>query len=435
MAHKKLKRNRAERRRARVRERREQRGGSDKRGPEARKNPLAALGAAALALPGLAGSARADAPRERFDVNYRYSYYKENNLKPSRLAAGSRDRYEIQVHQLQTVAPLTSRMDLQVDVAYETMSGASPWYVVPNTQNPDKPLQVMTGATINEERTDASAKGNYYFDEGRAGVSAGVSYESDYLAYSGGVDGEMHFNDGLTTLSGGVSGSYDIIDPTDKDFYATRPQHKERKKTATLFGGISRVINRNVALQSSVTYKFSDGYLSDPYKQVFIGGNSANSDVRPDQRNQVSILTRYRHHIETLEGTLNADYRFYIDDWEINSHTLELAWHQAIWDSIKLIPSFRYYTQSQAKFYAPYFDSAPADGLQSSDYRLSPYGALSWGIAAEAGIDVTNRLRFDTTLSWRQYVSSANFALSKVEVANPGLVNYHVFSLGVRARF
>ena len=49
-----------------------------------------------------------------------------------------------------------------------------------------------------------------------------------------------------------------------------------------------------------------------------------------------------------------------------------------------MIPSFRYYSQGKADFYAQLLrNGSRRDGLYSSDYRLSPYGAISWRIRAE----------------------------------------------------
>jgi len=398
-----------------------------------RSRALEALCTAAMCLPGLSGSAGAGSPVEQTQIDYRFSYYKESNLPPHLLAAGSRDRFEIDVHQMRAVTPIGSRMDVAVDFAYESMSGASPWFVVPDPSGGEQPLQVMSGATIEDQRTDALVKGSYYFDEARAGLAAGVSIENDYRSISGGLDTDLDFNEGRTTLSLGGGFSIDKIEPTDAKLHPTRPDEAD-KASGSVFAGISQIINQNATLQSTLSYKYSNGYLSDPYKMVYVGGITE-ADLRPDQRHQGSILTRYRHHISPLHGTLHADYRFYLDDWKVSSHTVELAWYQSLWDAARLIPSFRYYSQSQAEFYAPYFESSPADGLQSSDYRLSPYGALSWGLAAEGGFEIGGRVRFDTTLSWRQYLSSASYALGKVAVANPGLVSYHVFSIGLRAKF
>ena len=49
---------------------------------------LTALATSALALPGIAGSARADAPIERASASTAFSYYREDNIRGKRLAAG-----------------------------------------------------------------------------------------------------------------------------------------------------------------------------------------------------------------------------------------------------------------------------------------------------------------------------------------------------------
>ena len=135
-----------------------------------------------------------------------------------------------------------------------------------------------------------------------------------------------------------------------------------------------------------------------------------------------------------MNASLHADYRFFIDDWEITSHTVELAWYQNLFRFLRVIPGIRYYTQSQADFYAPWFDVAPADGFASSDYRLSPYGALSYRIRAET-LFTTWRLDWRAALSYERYMSSGDLAVSEVAVENPGLVSFNVLSLNFTTRF
>jgi hypothetical protein len=158
------------------------------------------------------------------------------------------------------------------------------------------------------------------------------------------------------------------------------------------------------------------------------------SDERPSDRNQLAWLTRLRHHFGDVDGTVHLDYQYYIDDWEINSHTLELAWYQDLFERITLIPSLRYYSQSQAYFYAPFYTSARSDGLRSSDYRLSPFGALSYRLEAEAKLH-TGDFAWILTAAWERYTSRADLALGSVSVENPGLVAYDLLTVGLSARF
>jgi hypothetical protein len=295
-----------------------------------------------------------------------------------------------------------------------------------------KPVQVMTGATIDDKRTDVLLEGKYFMDRGQASASGGVSFENDYFAINGGLGGELDLNEKNTTLSSGFGFSIDSIDPVDTDEYPLRPDH-EKKQTYSAFAGLSQVLGRSTAVQSTLTYQLGNGYLSDPYKQALVAGEPL-ADSRPDLRNQIAWLSRYRHHFSSVNASLHADYQFYWDDWNISAHTFELAWYQSLFEAFRLIPSVRYYSQGQADFYAPYYEQTRADGHYSSDYRLSPYGAISWRIKAETRFRIW-QLDWLASFSWERYLSSGSYAMQKVSTPNPGLVNYDLFSVGFTTRF
>jgi len=386
---------------------------------------LAALTAGALLLPDLA---RAQA--EHWSIDYGYSLYSEGDLDASKLQAGSAERYDIDTHLISLRGPLTGRFDLGIDVVHETMTGATPWFVEPDAQG--EPLQVMTGASIEEQRDDVFSRGVYYFDTARLNLSTGYSTEDDYSAINLGLGSEHDFNEKNTTLSWGTGLSFDSIDPTPTATNADPSQ--EDKRSIGLFAGWSQVIDRSSALQTTLSYQNGSGFLSDPYKLVSIGGLNS-PDARPDTRNQFALLTRYRRHVESVAGTLHADYRFYVDDWNINSHTFELAWYQSLWEVLTLVPSVRYYTQSQADFYGPYFLTSPGDEF-SSDYRLSPYGALSGKLRLDThSFEWPFRMAWKVGVSYERYQSSGSLAIQSVDVENPGLVSFDVFMLDLSARF
>ncbi len=383
-----------------------------------------------MALSGPAASAWADSPINGVEADYHYSTYSEDDLDTSKgLAGGETSRYEIQMHQFSLRAPVGERWDVGIDMVHETMSGASPQYVVPDAAG--KPIQVMSGASIDDQRNDLLVKWNRYFDNGRLGLSSGYSSENDYRAINLGVDGETHFNEGNTTLSVGLGTSVDAIEPTDANLFATRPDD-ETKQSYSVLLGLSQILNRATLLQTSVTYKHSRGYLSDPYKSMFVVGGTFLPDERPDVRNQLSWLSRFRGHVRELQGTLHADYQFHIDDWGISSHTFELAWYQKM-GRLTLVPSTRYYTQTAAKFYVPYFNVLPAISDYSNDFRLSAYGSLTLGFKAEyalrlkwtGGHDLILALAFD------RYFSSEDLAWVNDPQEAPGLVSYSIVTLGI----
>ena len=121
-------------------------------------------------------------------------------------------------------------------------------------------------------------------------------------------------------------------------------------------------------------------------------------EQRPTLRNQWTSDARDIQYIAGSDAALHVDYRFFHDDWGIDSHTLDLSWYQPLGDGWMVVPGLRYYTQSAADFYKPYFllnqpfpiklPRNPELGLNidfskltihnfSSDERLSGFGSLS----------------------------------------------------------
>jgi hypothetical protein len=397
---------------------------------------LRALTSSALALFGAASRASADTAIDHVETSYSFSTYSEDKLASSKTLPGAeRNRYEIQTQQASLAAPITDWLDMSLNVTHETMSGASPWY---NTQDAaGTPIQIMSAATIQDTRNDIALHGNYYTERGRLGLGAGYSTENDYTAMSFNTDGELNFNEKNTTLSGGLGLSFDDINPTDTDLYQLRPDH-ETKQSYSGFIGLGQIINRRSLIQGSFTYNWGKGYLSDPYKEVFRVGGLHFADDRPGSRHQMAFLVRYNRHVEETESTFHLSYQYYIDTWSISSHTAELAWYQNFGDSIQLSPHVRYYSQTGADFYVPYL-RLNQDPLhhQSSDYRLSPYGALAFGIKGEYLFHTPwfRDIEWRANLAVERYLSSGDLALTTVSVPAPGLVSFTVLSLGISAAF
>jgi len=344
---------------------------------------------------------------------------------------------EIDSWQFQLLTPLGERTDLSVDTSFETMSGASPWYVFQGNAG-DRPVQVMSQATIDDERGDVLITGNRYFDWGSASAMAGASIERDYYSTNFGLSGLREFNDKNTTLSAGANVSLDWVEPTSDRDDPTRIS-SDSKQTVSLTFGLSQILTRHSIFQSTLIYKHATGYLSDPYKLVQVGvGISSNllRDSRPDTRNEFAWLNRYRHHFSAFNGTMHLDYRLYRDDWSVLSHTFDVAYYQTLPWGIEIIPSARYYSQSQASFYEPVYSAPKTNGNYSSDYRLSPYGAFAYRLKAQWSFeDPWWGIDWVTSLSYERYESKGSWALGSVGRENPGLVSFRVYSGGISARF
>lgn len=378
---------------------------------------LLTLTSAAMMLPGVSPQSLADTAPDKTLLSYRYSDYQEDDQP---VIGGDVERYEIDVHQLRIQTPIGQNYALNVELQRELMSGASPRLVArPGGDANSDPVVIMSGASIKDERNDAIVTARRYADWGNAAVTAGYSDEDDYESVSIGFDGAYNLDNRLQTLSAGFSFADDDISPTQGVFPPNTLS--DDKQTVSVYGGFSQVIDKWSIAQVGVSYTRHSGYLTDPYKKF---------DERPDQRDQWTLTTRYRHFFDRPNASLHADYRFYTDDWSVISHTLNVAWYQNINDRLTLVPSLRYYTQKQAEFFNQTDPDTTQDRYVSSDYRLSGYGAWSFRIKAIASVE---NWRF--ILSAERYRSDAGWGLFNDDDASPALVDFTRYTLGFDYEF
>jgi hypothetical protein len=384
------------------------------------KPSLSALTAAALALPGMA--------QAEVQADVLYSHYAEADLPGSASASGeSSERYEIDSLLFRLATPVGAQA-LTVNATIESMSGASPWFVQPDGQG--RAVQVMSRASIEETRADIQGTLGVELAGLKWDVALGYSNEDDYEAINGGLETEYTPHEANYTLSGGIGYSYDQLDPTVGPSSPDVIDDAD-KDSLSLYGGATWIIDAQTVLQTTLSFGLHDGYLNDPYKLAWIVSLADTvADSRPGERKQIAISTRLRHYVGELGAALHADYRYYTDDWEIEAHTLELAWNQIIDASWRVTPSIRWYSQSQAEFYAPFYAAQRNDGYASSDYRLSPYGAIS------LRLDVRKALaewELGGGLEW--YQADGSYAIGSVKVENPGLVEFLGINLRLSKRF
>lgn len=404
--------------------------------PQKPLNPaLLALTASALAIPGmapaqdLANDPMPAAQRDKLLLDYRFSAYREGNIPGGKTSNGlASERYDVDSNQLRIASRLNARADVSADITVETMSGASPWFVIPAAGG--RPVQVMSGASIHDFRQALALRGNERFGSLTGSLVGGISNERDWRAANGGLEGSWDLNNKLTTLSAGAGYTRNEVDPTEggSQRFPTRISHAHNYE-GNGFLGLAQVLGDETVIQTSVGFTYQNGYLSDPYKLAYVAGNTVN-DTRPGNRRRLAWNTRLRQNIPALDATVHLDYRYYHDDWGITSHTAELAWYQTLPQSWALVPRVRWYTQSEADFYQPYYNFQMSNGLYSSDYRLSPFGALSesLGLYKRWG-------SWNLSLRYERYDSGKGYSIRHIDVDNPGLVRYQVFSAGVVKTF
>ena len=377
---------------------------------------IVALSSTALALPGIALS---DAPPTQSTVSYKLSNYQEDDLSRSEAPIGELERYDIDVHQFQLVSPLGRNMSLHVDANYESLSGASPWFTSRSLDG--EPVVNLSGPSgIWDRRAELSVGSRYYLENGSFAGKIGYSEENDYSAVYFGLNGEKSYNNDLTTVSVGLSYSSDEIFPTDAALF--NRVIEDDKQSTSVFFSVSQIINQVSSFQSALSITEQSGFLSDPYKL---------RDIRPDNKTQIAWSNSYRKFFVSTNAALHVNYRYYHDDFGINSHTSDLSWHQNLGRTLQLVPALRYYNQSAADFFTNVDNFLnPISEYQSSDYRLSTFGAVSGSLSVIADMG-----SWTATLTAERYLADDKYSAFGVSQPSTALVKYNRISLGIDFRF
>ena len=344
-------------------------------------NALAQLAQAALALPILALPVKAGAA-EVGEIGFSLLGYRERGLmKITEPVLWGRMQF------LET-------WEIQASAAVDIISGASPQLV---SNAGGKPVQVITGASVDDRRTTGDVKLTKRIGELSLSGSFAYSDEEDYRSKAFGLEGRYDLNQRNTTLVAGYGQSKDRVGSSDD------PTLDEPRDTKEYLVGVTQVLSPTALVSSTLVRARGKGWYNDPYKLTFTffpsGAPVLAPDVRPDHRNTFVWLTRFRAHYPSARGTLQADYRYFSDDWGIRAHTLEVAWSQALNERWTLRPALRYYTQDAADFYSPTV-TRPPPAVHSSDQRLASFGGLSPSLRAILRFD--DKTTFEATAGYVQ---------------------------------
>jgi hypothetical protein len=372
----------------------------------ATKTYLQNLMAAAVALPGIATGAGSD---DGLSLDYKHMLYEESN-----------GLMTVHANYLSAAMGLTDSSDLSFKVEYETMSGASPIFMTPDIDG--TPLLVKSGASVVDERTSVAATYSYDFGSSKLSLAPSWSNENDYTSTALTAQYEFELNGGNSTIAFGAGFADDQV-------WASGSDIKNDKQGSSAFVGITQVLTEKSLMQFNVSVANESGFLNDPYKLVQIQDTIA-FDARPDERTQTSALARYIRHMG--DGfSLRFSYRYFQDDWDVQSHTLEAAWYQETETGWLINPSVRYYTQDKARFYEPYFVELRTDGFYTSDFRLASYGSVMAGLRLGKTVFETTRV----SLSFDFYERRGELKLGGEHSIDPEPLNSYVLTLGISYDF
>ncbi len=251
---------------------------------------------------------------------------------------------------------------------------------------------------FNEKNTEFGVKGNAFFD------TWNPKYPTELDSY---LEADKNLN-------GGFFFPIDILDQngniTDKNGATTWSPDKysyiedKSRNTFSLSLSFSQILSKNAQFSIFLDLAQQEGWLSSPLQRVyfrdranFYVGNassipnytsSSNRDVfqladdierLPSTRFKTPIGARFNYYINEI-FVVKTYYRYYTDNWGVNAHTAEVEVPIKITDKFTLYPTYRYYTQTAADYFAPFEENLSTQEFYTSDYDLSSFNANQYGL-------------------------------------------------------
>ncbi len=317
-------------------------------------------------------------------VSVEFLQYDENN-----------DRVSVSAPSLSASYDIGTDYNIKASFVHDAVSGATPAWQSDTTsgasQRDNSGDYVYENQEFDEERNAGSIMLTTRFDnrdELYTGID--VSRESDFDSKSLSAE-YMHYTDKShnQSINIGASFAYNEILAYDYDT-GSGASNKETATSINLQGGISQVLSDHASAKAEAFAIVDDGYLTNPHATVVRNYRTAEqmlvTENRPDKRTAYGLNLKYI----TLLGediSYQANYRFYTDDWDINSHTLDNDLLYAMNDDWTFGLGLRYYTQSEASFYNASKDFFTDETYASSDERLSDFDALTYKASVDYKIN------------------------------------------------
>lgn len=357
-------------------------------------------------------------------VDYRYEDYQEANA-----------RMHIQTHAVAFGYKLNSTVELDGEMVYDAVSGATP-----NGGLPTPNQQGWLSEIHPDVRTAGNLSTPISWGANTTTPQFAYSLEHDYESFGYSLNQTIGFNEKNTTLA--IGGAF----THDNSFAKTLGGDIRHKDSGDFLVGGTQLLGPKTVVTANFTLGVANGYLDDPYKAIHIPyyPDPLNPDPnavtfgekRPRQRIKEIGYFSVTQFVTPLNGSAEAAYRLYHDSYGILSHTLSLNWYQKVGKHVIVSPMFRFTDQSAAKFYMTQLPGdplgepgyyAPYPEFYSSDYRLATLQTFTYGISAT--IKIKDRVSID--LAYKRYEMVGTDG-----VTSPLLFpKANIFSIGARIWF
>ena len=283
---------------------------------------------------------------------------------------------------------------------------------------------------FNDKNSEVSLKVNAYLDQWRPIYPTELH---EYGLYGSNFKSNGFFS-GVTVLDQNGNQSFDYLNSSN---ILTSSKFKMWDSTArnsySASVGFSQVLTKKSQVSVFFDVLRQEGMLSTPYHRIYfadkdnyyIGDPNAISNYEspnnlsvyrladdierlPKTRFKLPIGLRWNYFISE-KVVVRTYYRYYSDDWDLKAHTASVELPIKLSDKFTLSPMYRYYTQTQSKYFAPFEKHLSTEEFYTSDYDLSTFDANQYGF----GLTYTDI--FTSAKIWKFGIKNIDFRFNRYE--------------------
>jgi len=256
------------------------------------------------------------------------------------------------------------------------------------------------------------------------GVGVSSSTEYDYQSFGGNVSYSKKTKDRSGEFTARFQAFLDqvkMIKPVElrggSDGNGT-----EARNTFAASLSYSQIINQNFQIMFLADVITQQGYLSLPFHRVYFndstGETDSNQESLPDTRLKIPLAIRASYFFGD-NVIIRAYYRYYTDDWKLTSHTANIEIPVKISPFFSLSPFYRYYTQSDIKYFKGYKEHDGTEEFYTSNYDVSQFNSnfLGMGMKFSPLKGVLGMKHFHTLeMRYGHYTRSTNMVSNIVSI-------------------
>jgi hypothetical protein len=226
---------------------------------------------------------------------------------------------------------------------------------------------------------------NYTAFNPKTGYSLGgglsFSKEYDYTSVGAGLNFSKLSKSENTEFGlklGAFLDTWKVIYPLELRNASNRDQNSPRN-SINLQLSLAQVISKRFQLAFVVEPSYQAGLLGTRFHRVYFADSTLQSENLPDTRWKLPIAVRANLFLGS-NFMFRGFYRYYIDQWGMQAHTAMLETPVRISPYFTATPFVRYYNQTGVTYFAGYREHLPNETFFTSDYDLSTFNSLSYGL-------------------------------------------------------